>query len=101
MSGIKKAVKGIGKVAKGILSGGLGLVGGLSGGILGGLLGKKPKVDEEEAPVAPVVEPPPLMPIPDDEEAQKARRRSIAAQISRRGRQSTILTQRDIGDSLG
>ena len=58
----------------------------------------------EVAP-APEVEPPPVMPIPDDEAATKARRRSIAKSMARRGRQSTILTDPvtggDAGDALG
>ena len=57
------------------------------------------------APAAPEVEPPPVMPIPDDEAATKARRRSIAKSMARRGRQSTILTDPvtggDAGDALG
>ena len=52
------------------------------------------------AAIAPTVEPPPPMPMPDDESAQAARRRSIAAQRSRRGRVSTIFTQPE-GQGLG
>jgi len=52
------------------------------------------------AAVAPTVEPQPPMPMPDDESAQAARRRSIAAQRSRRGRVSTIFTQPE-GQGLG
>lgn len=40
------------------------------------------------------------MPIPDDEAARRARRRSIVAQRARRGRQSTILTDTS-SDALG
>ena len=63
-----------------------------------------PSAAPEVAP-APDVEPPPVMPIPDGEAATKARRRSIAKSMARRGRQSTILTDPvtggDAGDALG
>lgn len=36
-----------------------------------------------------------VMPTPDDEAIKRARQRSIAAQLSRSGRQSTILSQPD------
>lgn len=66
--------------------------------------GDRPSAAPEVAP-APEVEPPPVMPIPDDEAATKARRRSIAKSMARRGRQSTILTDPvtggDAGDALG
>ena len=65
----------------------------LVSGVLGGL--KPPKT-----PDAPVVEPPPVMPVPDDEAMKKARRRSITQQLSRRGRQSTILSDSS-SDALG
>lgn len=51
------------------------------------------------APVAPVIEPPTVMPLPDDQAVQKAKKKSISAQMARRGRQSTILTQND--DAVG
>lgn len=42
------------------------------------------------------------MPLPDDAAAAEARRRSIAGQIARRGRASTILTMDDgLSDKLG
>jgi hypothetical protein len=41
------------------------------------------------------------LPTPNSDEVLAARRRSIAAQISRRGRASTILTQQGGGDTLG
>ena len=37
-------------------------------------------------------EPAPVIPVADDEASRRARRRSIATQMMRRGRQSTILT---------
>ena len=41
------------------------------------------------------------MPLADDEEVRRARRRSITSQMRRRGRQSTILTSDASGDRLG
>lgn len=49
---------------------------------------------------APAVTPPPLMPTPDDAAMIAARKRSLAEQISRRGRASTILTN-DNAEKLG
>lgn len=49
----------------------------------------------------PSVSPVPVMPLPDDLNVQRAKRRSIAAQISRRGRASTILTSDGLSDKLG
>jgi hypothetical protein len=40
------------------------------------------------------------MPLPDDEEARRAKKRSIAVQQQRSGRASTILTD-PTGDKLG
>lgn len=81
-----------------------GLVGGIAGKIAGDIF-------SDDAPAAtpsvaaPAVEAPPVMPIPDDKAADAARRRSIAKSMSRRGRQSTILTDPvtggDAGDALG
>ena len=41
----------------------------------------------------PAVLPPPVMPTPNGDEAKKARRRSLTAQLARQGRQSTILSE--------
>lgn len=51
------------------------------------------------APPAPVLEKPKVMPTPDDELVKRQRRRSIAEQVSRSGRSSTILS--DQSDVLG
>lgn len=56
---------------------------------------------EREALAEAMAEPEPVMPLPDDEAARRARRRSIAGQMRRRGRASTILTDSTIGDPLG
>lgn len=72
---------------KKILKGAVGFIGST---ILG--LDKKKDKTPEPTPQAPAV-----MPAPDDEEVRRARRMSIARQLGRRGRESTILT----GDTLG
>lgn len=55
---------------------------------------KPPKAPEPLAPPKPEV-----MPLPDDLAAQQAKRKSLAEQITRRGRASTILTEQS--DKLG
>ncbi len=55
--------------------------------------------DRPSLPQPPAVEAPPTMPTPDDKAVEAARKRSIAAQVARRGRQSTILSQND--DAVG
>lgn len=53
-------------------------------------------------PPAPIITAPPVMPTPDDKAVKDARRRSLAMQLSRRGRASTIDTQGAAGgDTLG
>jgi hypothetical protein len=44
---------------------------------------------------APVTEPTPVMPIADDEEIKKKKRRSITEQRQRQGRASTFMTSND------
>ena len=52
------------------------------------------------AAAAPAITSPPVMPEPDDEAVKRAKRRSIADQMRRRGRASTVLA--DSGtDTLG
>ena len=64
-------------------------------GLAGALFGKSGK--KKEAP-APAPAGPTIMPLPDDERVRLAKKRSIIAQMSRRGRDSTILVP---GDRLG
>jgi hypothetical protein len=73
---------------------------GMSG--TGGTMGSA--VLDPRQPANPYLNPPmpkkvdaplPTMPIMDDEEVTKARRRSLQAQTRRRGRASTILSDRD------
>lgn len=52
-------------------------------------------------PMAPTVEPPSVMPTPDDKAVQAAKKKSIAAQLQRQGRASTILSQTGNADALG
>lgn len=55
-------------------------------------------MNKQKSAPAPVIEKPAVMPTPDDESAKLAKRRSIAQQIGRSGRESTFLTS---GDELG
>lgn len=41
------------------------------------------------------VEPPPVVPLPDEEDLKRAKRRSSAAQLQRSGRAATILSDSD------
>lgn len=67
--------------------------------LFGGLFGGN---DKPAAPAAPVLEAPTPMPLPDDEAVAAAKRRSIAAQMQRSGRQSTLLTNDPVtGETLG
>ncbi len=79
-------------------------VGAVAGKLVGDLFSDDAPAATPSA-AAPEVEAPPVMPIPDDKAAEAARRRSIAKSMSRRGRQSTILTDPvtggDAGDALG
>ena len=55
-------------------------------------------MNKPDTAAPPPVEP--ATPMPDEEALKKSRRRSITAQLGRRGRQSTILTDTG-GDALG
>lgn len=46
-------------------------------------------------------EPEPVVPVADDDTIRRSRQRSISAQMRRRGRSSTILTDSAATDSLG
>ena len=89
------------------LGGVLGAAGGTAAGAaIGGLAGtalagsQKPTAE----PTAPTVLAPPVMPTPNSQAVEAAKRRSIAGQIQMKGRASTILTQGGLdnsGDKLG
>ena len=53
----------------------------------------------KKSPTPPPIEKPVTMPTPDDDAVQKVKRRSIAQQLSRSGRQSTFLSEPS--DTLG
>lgn len=55
------------------------------------------QVAQPYVPTTPTGEPAPepVMPLPDDEKVMAAKRRSLAEQMKRRGRASTILTAED------
>lgn len=63
------------------------------GGLFGG--GSMPA-----AQPAPIIQPPPVMPTPDDASVKRAKGRSMAMMLARRGRQSTIETQGAPVDTL-
>lgn len=72
------------------------------GKLFGGGYDEPPPAPTPAPTPAPKVEPPPVMPQVNDEEVKRAKRRSLAAQQARRGRQSTILTSADeAADTLG
>lgn len=72
-----------------------------------GLLGSAASVGNvlfggKDAPQTPQLSKPETMPTPDDDAARNAKKRSLAAQAQRRGRQSTILSDPlSGGDLLG
>ena len=66
------------------------------GGIGGTMLARR---NAPSAPPAPT--PPTPMPTPDDQQVQEAQRRSLAEQLARRGRASTILSDPQNSDVLG
>lgn len=59
-------------------------------------LGRRLFVKDAPTPAAPEVEP--VTPMPDMDQQELTRRRSVASQRARRGRMSTIFTD---GDGLG
>jgi hypothetical protein len=64
------------------------LIGGaVAGAAAGGAFKSKPAPEATKKPT--------VMPVADDAAVQNARRRSLAQQMGRRGRQSTILTGED------
>jgi hypothetical protein len=85
----KKVLRTVTGAAAGFFTGGpMGAVGGATAGLLGGGGGKKKKA--APAPAAPTAAP--VMPIADDEAVRRARKQSIARQMGRGGRTSTMLT---------
>lgn len=73
--------------------------GAAAGGIVSSLFGGSKGAGQ--APAAPAIEKPTAMPSPDDAAAQEAKKKSLVAQIQRRGRASTILTGDTTSDAMG
>ena len=73
------------------------LVGGAATAVVGRALAPKP-----QQITAPAVTPPTPMPTPGDDAARAAKRQSLADQMARQGRASTILTEQSgTTDKLG
>lgn len=72
------------------------VVGGIGMSLLGSVLG-----GGKSSPAPPPITQPTVMPTPDDEATRSAKRKSLAGQIQRRGRQSTILSDPVSSDLLG
>lgn len=72
------------------------LLGGLASTLIGSMLKDDAPAPQAAAPAAPIVPPtveePTPMPTANSQETRAAQRRSVATQLSRRGRASTILT---------
>jgi len=66
------------------------LLSGVASGLVGSMFGGSK--DSQQAPAAPKIEAPTVMPVADDAAAAAAKKKSLVAQIQRRGRASTILT---------
>lgn len=72
------------------------VVSGMASTVLGSILGG----GSRETPAPPKVSEPTVMPMADSEAVKQSKRKSIATQIARRGRASTILTNPD-SETLG
>jgi len=84
----KKVFKTVGSLA-GLPFGLIGsAIGGTVGSLAGSLFGKKKSGGSPSSPA-------PVMPIADDEAVKRARRRSVASQMQRGGRTSTMLSDSD------
>lgn len=70
------------------------VMGSIFGAVASSVIGKMFSSDEKtpEAPAAPAPSEPTVMPTADDAAVKTAKRKSIAAQVARRGRASTILS---------
>ncbi len=82
------------------------IIAGVASAVVSSALAPKPDGGggmQMQAPAAaPTVAPVPTMPVADDKAVEEAKRRSIASQLARQGRASTILTgDVDAGSTLG
>lgn len=66
------------------------LLSGVASGLVGSMFGGSKDKPQQAAP--PPVEAPTVMPVADGDAAAAAKKKSLVAQIQRRGRASTILT---------
>jgi len=75
----------------------------VAGGVAGSVVGKMLTQDApaSQAVAAPTVSAPTTMPTPGDANTDAAKRKSLADQLARRGRASTILTDNGVTDTLG
>lgn len=64
------------------------IFGSLASSVIGSIFSK----DKESTPAPPAPSEPTVMPTADDAAVKNAKRKSIAAQVARRGRASTILS---------
>lgn len=62
------------------------------------MAGLKKKIGDKAKGLIESNQPPPVMPLPDDEAAQDAKKRSVSGQRRRRGRMSTVFSE---GEGLG
>lgn len=70
------------------------------GGVAGNAVARRSASGAASDPPPPPPPPAP-MPTPGDDNTRAAERRALAAQMARRGRSSTILSQPDSGSKLG
>ncbi len=75
------------------------LVGGLAASTFAGMMADKPSQNASAS--APTVSTPTAMPTPGDANTEAAKKKSLAEQLARRGRASTILTDSGATDTLG
>lgn len=75
------------------------ILGSVLGTVVSSIFAKKGGRGEE--PAAPTQSKPTVMPTPDDQAVQQAKRRQIASDVARRGRASTILTESASSEKLG
>lgn len=80
---------------------GKSLLSGVASGLVGSLFGGGNKGQQQQQAAPPPVEAPTVMPTADGQATKDAQKRSLVAQIQRRGRASTILTGDDTNEAMG
>lgn len=76
------------------------ILGSLLGGVASAFVGNLFGGDKQSTPAPPAPSEPTVMPTADDAAVKNAKRKSIAAQVARRGRASTILSDSE-SETLG